>query len=425
MTDASGPSGGQVLRVSGIEPHTNSIGITRFHIQSSYLEWDPRAAAIFAADNDDRPAIEIWHSRVHPDDTDLLRDLYSDACASIGAECVYRIVIPRRGIRHVMTRSVAIERDPDGTPTVLTGVVSLIEPRQGPVSGERLTSILDHVSLGFAILDEAMVVHYINTQSEQHLGIARADIVGRHLHEVLPQMKGTYFDDLHADAIATRTEVKVEVEAVFLPGRTMEVTANYVDGVVAVSFRDVTDAAVTTTRLLEAYRELLVRSRLDDLTGVLNRAALFERIERISAEAAAPAALLFIDLDDFKAINDTYGHLIGDQVLRTIAHRLSSTCDSNNVLGRIGGDEFVAALFGDTLSSGARSPERVAADMHAAVAMPIRVMDADLTVSISIGIARSHYSDTLEDLLTRADVALYEAKTGVRRIGLRSTPPPA
>ncbi|KQU47231.1 hypothetical protein ASG84_07805 [Rhodococcus sp. Leaf278] len=414
MADAPHSSFGAEPLVSDVASHAASIGITRFHIGQSYMEWDARAAAIFDAGHDDRPALEIWHSRVHPDDTDVLRTLYGDARASIGAECIYRIIDRNSIIRHVLTRSVSIEHAPDGSPSVLTGVVSLVVPPAEPqldlMPEARWSRILDGVSLGFAIVDEAMVLQYINTQTERHLGVSRAEVVGRHMHEALPVTAGSYFDDLHREAITTRGEVTRVVQALFIPGRTLEVTANYVDGVVAISFRDVTDFAATTSSLLEAYRELLVKSRVDDLTGVLNRAALLERIERTTAETAAPAAVLFIDLDDFKTVNDTYGHLVGDKVLRTTAARLVAICDSGTVFGRIGGDEFVAALFDDTLLGRTRSAADVERDMIIATSSPIDVVDGQVSVSISIGVAHNTGASTLEELLTQADIALYKAK---------------
>ncbi|WP_037157901.1 GGDEF domain-containing protein [Rhodococcoides fascians] len=400
-------------RVSDIDAHTASIGITRFRIADGLLEWDARATDIFAAGADPRPPIDIWRDRVHPDDAQLLVDLYGDASENIGAECIYRIVLPDGSIGHVLTRSVSIEYTPDGTPEVLTGVVSRVHPHE---STHQLSAALDSVSLGFAIFDTDLIIRYVNAQTEHHLGAHRSELLGRHLHEALPTTKGSYFDDLHRDAVRTRGEIRIEVPSLFIPGTIMEVTANYVDGVVAVSFRDITAVTVTMDHLLGAYRELLSASRLDDLTGVLNRAALFERIDRISTEIGAPAAVLFIDVDDFKTINDTHGHLIGDQVLRITAARLSEQCGTDIVLGRIGGDEFVAALFSDTELGSHVDPADIADCLRIAARAPIQLMKCTINIELSIGIARNTGLSTLEDLLTRADIALYEAKAGIRHI---------
>ncbi len=148
---------------------------------------------------------------------------------------------------------------------------------------------------------------------------------------------------------------------------------------------------------------------------MLNRSALFERIERVNAENSGLAAVLFIDLDNFKSINDTYGHLVGYNILRVTAGRLASACEAETILGRIGGDEFVAAVFNESPLGDPRRTERVVAAMNDAVAPPITMFGADITVSISICVAYNHGHSTLEDLLTETDFALYETKSDVRR----------
>ncbi|SNS76063.1 GGDEF domain-containing protein [Rhodococcoides kyotonense] len=398
--------------VSEIERGGATIGITRFHIGTQTLVWDARAAELFD-DTGDRPALEIWQQRVHPDDHVIVKTLYEDALSSIGAECVYRIRQTNGDIRYILTRSVAIEAGPDGTPDVLTGVVLELDPELGHEA--LLTHVLDNVTLGFVILDHDMTVQYVNAQSERHLNIRRHQVLGHHIHDVLPALKGTYLDFMHREVLHTRGEITIRTESVYLPGTTMEATANYVDGVVAISYRDVTEETRAHARTVEAYRELLVRSRLDDLTGVLNRAALLERIARISSELAAPDAVLFIDVDDFKTINDTYGHITGDLVLRTTAQRLAAECDSSMVIGRIGGDEFVVALFRRSELGHAAPPTEVAARMHRSLQSPVFTSAAEITVSVSIGIARNHSDSAIEELLSRADAALYAAKKGMTK----------
>ncbi|MBY6411494.1 diguanylate cyclase [Rhodococcus sp. BP-252] len=393
--------------VSQIDPDGPTIGITRFHVGTRTMTWDARAAALFD-DTGDRPPFEIWAERVHPDDHDVVADLYRDALASIGAECVYRIRRPNGEIRYVLTRSVAIEPGSWGGPDVLTGVVLELDPELGREA--LLTHVLDNVTLGFVILGRDMTVRYINAQSEKHLGVRRSHVLGHHIHHVLPALRDTYLDYLHREVLRTEGEVTLRTESIYLPGTTMEVTATCVDDVVAISYRDVTEETRAHSSTIEAYRELLIRSRLDDLTGVLNRAALFERIARISDELSVPDALLFIDVDDFKTINDTYGHITGDLVLRTTAQRLSAECDSSMVIGRIGGDEFVVALFPRTELGSPTAATDVADRMHRSSAAPIFTASGEIGVSISIGIAQNHAGCAVEELLSSADDALYRAK---------------
>ena len=106
---------------------------------------------------------------------------------------------------------------------------------------------------------------------------------------------------------------------------------------------DVTDVYYENKQRSEELREALLMAEQDSLTGILNYGALYERITR-ALEAGGPAALLFIDLDNFKAVNDTMGHQAGDDLLRSVAQVLRSQLWEKDLCGRVGGDEFVVFL---------------------------------------------------------------------------------
>jgi len=147
------------------------------------------------------------------------------------------------------------------------------------------------------------------------------------------------------------------------------------------------------------------------LTGIPNRSLLFDRLELATAEAmhnGGQAAVLFIDLDRFKNINDSLGHAPGDQVLREAAARISSTIRRNDTAARLGGDEFAIVLpdLGDPQHA-ARVAEKIIECMTA----PFLIDGAPVTVSTSIGIslfpADHHQPDKLLEL---ADQAMYQVK---------------
>lgn len=146
----------------------------------------------------------------------------------------------------------------------------------------------------------------------------------------------------------------------------------------------------------------------DPLTGALSRlgvtAALAGLVRRGSA--ASPFALLWIDLDKFKHVNDQHGHKAGDHVLRVVAARLLECIPGDDLVGRMGGDEFVVLLRGET------EPDAIAGRIMASVNRPIRLSaEAQVNVSCSIGIVRWPGQDaTVEELLHAADLAMYEAK---------------
>ena len=170
---------------------------------------------------------------------------------------------------------------------------------------------------------------------------------------------------------------------------------------------------------------VLQAARHDHLTGVLNRKALFEqaRIElsRARRQASSTAAFV-IDLDEFKGINDEHGHLVGDAVLRQVAWQAQRTLRCTDLIGRYGGDEFVALLPDTDLSTASAIAER----LRQAVAVPAALDDPALPpVTVSIGVAALPAGTTLEALLGQADQALLQAKRGGRDRSASAPPPGA
>ena len=152
----------------------------------------------------------------------------------------------------------------------------------------------------------------------------------------------------------------------------------------------------------------------DAMTGLLNRASFAERVEAVlDAEAAVgrKAAVLFIDLDHFKLINDSLGHAAGDDLLITVAERLRHALRPGDLLARFGGDEFVL-LCGNLVGQSAVTT--IAERMIVAIAEPIIVGTDEVFVTASIGIAIASVGDTAETLLRHADAAMYRAKNDGR-----------
>jgi len=181
----------------------------------------------------------------------------------------------------------------------------------------------------------------------------------------------------------------------------------------------------------KAFEDKLERlAHYDVLTGIPNRSLLFDRLELATAEAlhsGSQAAVLFIDLDRFKAINDTLGHAAGDQVLREAAARICSTIRRNDTAARLGGDEFAVVLpdLSDPQHA-ALVAEKIIDRMNA----PFLVDGSEVSVSTSIGISlfpEDHYQP--DKLLELADQAMYEVKArganGYRFCGDRNIAPAA
>jgi diguanylate cyclase (GGDEF)-like protein/PAS domain S-box-containing protein len=160
-----------------------------------------------------------------------------------------------------------------------------------------------------------------------------------------------------------------------------------------------------------AEAELRYQALHDPLTGLPNRTLVLERAQQLlaSAETAAEVAVLFIDLDDFKRINDELGHRAGDELLQRAAERLMRTVRVSDTIGRVGGDEFIVILEGHSV---AKRATEIARRVKEVLDVPFLLddhPDTPLTVSASIGIVVGG-AGTADALLDDADVALYRAK---------------
>ncbi|TCG09595.1 hypothetical protein BZM27_04560 [Paraburkholderia steynii] len=178
----------------------------------------------------------------------------------------------------------------------------------------------------------------------------------------------------------------------------------------------VTIASVLSLVLLGAAAwQLIVTRRFrklaetDSLTGLPNRHLMLQTVrQRIRNEEPGRVALLYIDLDNFKAINDTLGHKVGDELLRNVAFRLGECAVPGDMLARIGGDEFAYLLSDERALDHA---ERIANDIVQAFRRVFVMRGDDYTINVSIGVSLHKQSDDTEfGLLTKADMAMYAAK---------------
>jgi diguanylate cyclase (GGDEF)-like protein len=161
------------------------------------------------------------------------------------------------------------------------------------------------------------------------------------------------------------------------------------------------------------YEDLFERASHDMLTGLANRRVFDERIRGMMEGARRynrPLTMLSMDLDHFKEINDTYGHLVGDQVLQSVAKELTQAVRSTDLLVRMGGDEFLLVLDNTDSESALVLAERLC---RAIDTLEVR-KDRTMKLGISIGLAQLTDSETLSQWLERADDVLYHAKSGGR-----------
>ena len=164
---------------------------------------------------------------------------------------------------------------------------------------------------------------------------------------------------------------------------------------------------------LEQIRQLATH---DDLTGLLNRRAMLDRMQleqRRSLRSGSPLLIAQLDIDHFKAVNDTHGHAAGDLVLQSFADTVRRNVRDTDVLARWGGEEFVLLLCDTPAADAVALMERLRQAVQA-MQVPVPQGDGPITVTVSIGLARHTPADPLAGTLERADQALYAAKAGGR-----------
>ena len=170
----------------------------------------------------------------------------------------------------------------------------------------------------------------------------------------------------------------------------------------------------TIDKEVQAERDLERRARYDDLTGVFKRDEAIARLGVVTSRRRVPgteSAALFIDIDGFKHVNDTYGHAAGDAVLETLSVRIRDIVRAGDTIARMGGDEFVVILDGIHDIHEAQS---VAEKIRLAAARPIPSSNGMVTTTVSIGVTLTTSLESADEVIARADAAMYQAKNGGR-----------
>ncbi len=169
-----------------------------------------------------------------------------------------------------------------------------------------------------------------------------------------------------------------------------------------------------THELIDQVEKLRMRAFVDPLTGVWNRGALFDLLSREIERARRTdesLSVTMLDLDRFKSVNDTYGHAVGDDVLREVCRRIKLAIRAYDGLGRYGGEEFMVLFPSTDTEMAIKQAERV---REAVRAEPCQLGEDQRTITVSLGVATLQDGETQEQLIERADKALYRAKENGR-----------
>jgi diguanylate cyclase (GGDEF)-like protein/PAS domain S-box-containing protein len=275
-----------------------------------------------------------------------------------------------------------------------------------------LQSVTEAIPAVVAVVGADERYRFVNRALEEFMGLPREQILGRRGIEILGEIeyrkskpwvdKVLAGDTVSYEKTFTTRHTPVHMAINLIP---LRVSETQVDGFVVVA-QDITRHHVEAARLLRLAER-------DPLTGLLNRAGFDSYMhDAIASGDAARLALLYIDLDHFKPVNDTHGHPVGDQVLRQFAQRLKTLVRPTDAVARIGGDEFAVVLAGVREVAHAEA----VADKVVEVAHTVfEVGGLPLSIGASVGLAiDASGEDGLERIIARADGMLYRAKAAGR-----------
>jgi len=276
----------------------------------------------------------------------------------------------------------------------------------------RFNALIRNTADVIAIVAQDGTVHYVTPTAERIFGLAAQDLIGQHLDELVVFDDRARLREFIARDLA-KSGASGVVEARVPRGderqRVIEIHGTNMDGEPAIggrllNLRDMTDR--------KGMEEQLKRMALHDpLTLLGNRALFRDRVEHavaVSKRNGRSIAVMFVDLDNFKNVNDSFGHAIGDRVLHRSAQRLVKATRGGDTVARLGGDEFAVLL--ENLGNREQVIEiagRIVKSLQDSLDLP----GADMRISASIGVAFSTPDDGVEELMRNADVAMYAAKT--------------
>ncbi|WP_404407420.1 sensor domain-containing diguanylate cyclase [Pseudidiomarina marina] len=284
-----------------------------------------------------------------------------------------------------------------------------------------IAELLEVIPDAALILNRNNELVLVNTMLSEMFGYSqRRELLGQSLNILLPESVRSHHAK-HVEAFFNSAQNRPMGRGFKFIGQRKDGSTIYVEIMLshvdfdgehfAIAFvRDATSMQMTEDKIrreLEHERKL---AQTDHLTGLANRRAFVEALDNEIHDLKQHGlefAVCFIDLDDFKKINDTHGHQMGDEVLQQIGHVIATTCRANDLVARIGGDEFATIHVGATLQDAMTALERIRERLVHEFA------EHDWPVTLSMGIC--HCNDANEDydvatILKAADKAMYEAK---------------
>jgi diguanylate cyclase (GGDEF)-like protein/PAS domain S-box-containing protein len=400
--------------------HVAGMGSFEWHVGSDEISWSDQLARIYGFEPGRHPkSLAAFLDRVHPDDRDgLLNNIRNAVETGTPWTMDERIIRADTGEQRVLSSRVKAMTNAEGKVDRLCGIChDVTEQRRAEealeISEERFRHVFDHAPIGMALVDvkqnDAFVVR-TNNALTRLLGYSGKELGQKRFSELADPADRPLLRTMLARAQtdgSAQTHLEIRLRAKDASRRTVLAAASRLAGdagsALVIHLEDI-------TLRKHAEEQLRHRALHDPLTGLPNRDLLLDRLNGALARVVRSrtgVGVLFLNLDNFKIINDTIGHVAGDEVLRTMAVRLLRTARGGDTLARLGGDEFV--MLCENLEDD-EELDALAKRVAAAVAVPLSVAGKTFVTTVSIGIAVGRDLGAPEQLLRDADLAMHHAK---------------
>jgi diguanylate cyclase (GGDEF)-like protein/PAS domain S-box-containing protein len=392
----------------------DKIGIWDFNVRSKRVSWNTVMYRLHdtstQAFND---SFVAWVSMIHPDDRESFESAFfnfSDTCRS--SEFEFRLALPIELTRRLKLIS-HITYDQFAKPERITGICFDLDDHEAIESKcSTMYTVVEQNPLSIMITDANTIIKYVNPSFSKLTGYSSNELLGKKptLLKSGQTPKQTYQQMWSAllkgatwsgQLVNRKKNGAIYYEKVHMAP--IKNKAGLITHFVSIK--------LDITKEKKNHEQLTSMAHYDSLTGLCNRLFFFEKLQyaiTVAKREKEKIALLFLDLDKFKPINDSYGHAMGDKVLREIALRLKSITRESDCVGRIGGDEFV--IFLPKIQS-TQQVLTICEKIKCRLSEPILIHNNPISIACCIGIALyPDHGNSINSLSQNADSAMYEAK---------------
>ena len=377
----------------------------------------------YSADDNVINRLEEWEDLIHPDDKSAtlakVQDCLDGKTPIFVSE--YRIRCKDNSYKWILDRGMLVSRSEDNKPLRMIGTSSDVTARKLAENDLQIAATAFESQEGILVTDTNSVILRVNRSFTIITGYPAEEAVGK-----TPRLlsSGQHDVDFFAKMWNSINDTGVWAGEIWNKRKNGEV---YLEHLIITAVKDiggvVTNYVATLTDITERKRaadEIERLASFDHLTDLPNRRLLIDRLRHAmsaSSRSGRDGALLFLDLDHFKTINDTLGHDVGDILLQQVAERLISCVRESDTVARLGGDEYVIMLedLSEHAIEAAAQSEAIGEKILSALNQPFQLAENEYHVTPSIGVALfSSHEKSYENLLKHADIAMYHAKKAGR-----------